>query len=53
MKKFYLEPEVEIIESELEGFLCDSNGEAEGGGSDGGSDVNPTDPSDPGWGGDY
>lgn len=53
MKKTYFAPEVELIDMEMEGVLCSSVPGGEGGGDDGGSDVNPTDPSNPGWGSDY
>lgn len=54
MKKFYLDPEMEIIELETQGFLADSTG-TEGGNGDGG--VIPSEeggtPGSEGWGGDY
>lgn len=51
MKKTYLEPEVELVELEVEGFLCISGGE--GGDDDGGLIPSPSDPSKPGWDDDY
>lgn len=52
MKKVYFSPEMETIDMLLDGMLCSSIG-TEGGGDDGGSDVTPSDPSNPGWGNDY
>jgi hypothetical protein len=53
MKKTYFAPEMETIDMLLDGMLCASIPGGEGGGDDGGSDVNPVDPSDPDWGSDY
>ena len=54
MKKTYFAPEVEVVELMAQvALLAGSIPGAEGGGDDGGSDTNPTDPSDPGWGDDY
>jgi len=47
MKKFYLEPEVEIVETELEGFLCGSISE------DGEVNPDPVNPGDDDFGDDY
>ena len=43
--KFYVTPSQEIVEVELEGFLCASAG------TTGGSDDIPTEDIDPGFGG--
>ncbi len=53
MKKTYIAPEMETVELKLSGMLCASVPGAEGGGSDGSSDVTTTDPTDPNWGSDY
>ena len=53
MKKIYLEPEVEIVNFKMRGFLCISNGAAEGGDGDGGTTTQEGDPTNPDWGSDY
>ena len=53
MKKIYFSPEVETIDVELLSMLCGSDTGTDGGSDDGGTDVTPTDPSDPEWGSDY
>ena len=54
MKKTYYSPKMDVIELKTSHSLRAGSGTgAEGGGSDGGSGVTPTDPSQEGWGDDY
>lgn len=53
MKKIYLEPTTEVVKLVYSNALLDASIGAEGGGSDGGAPVTPSDPSQPGWGDDY
>lgn len=54
MKKTYYSPNMDVIElKSSQALLAGSVPGAEGGGSDGGSGVNTTDPSQEGWGDDY
>ena len=54
MKKTYYSPNMDVIElKSSHSLLAGSVPGAEGGGSDGGSTVTPTDPAQEGWGDDY
>lgn len=54
MKKTYFAPEVEVVELMAQvALLAGSVPGAEGGGDDGGSEVTPTDPNQPGWDSDF
>ncbi len=53
MKKIYLEPTTDVVKLVYSNALLSGSIGAEGGGSDGGVPVTPSDPSQDGWGDDY
>ena len=53
MKKIYLNPTLDVVEIDVKAHILAASAAVDGGNSDGGTNTETDDPTDPNWGWDF